>query len=92
MSGKLQTPNFFDAQRIHLIINKMTLSSQKKKEIYINKNNQRDLKPENLLLDVNKDIKIVDFGLSTICRFATSPTIFFMGSTTDGITLRPSAE
>ena len=36
MSGKLQTPNFFDAQRIHLIINKMKLSSQKKKEIYIN--------------------------------------------------------
>ena len=36
LSGKLQTPNFFDAQRIHLIINKMALSSQKKKEIYIN--------------------------------------------------------
>ena len=33
---RLQKPNFFDGQRIHLIINKMLLSSVKKKKIYIN--------------------------------------------------------
>ena len=35
LKGKMQTPNFFDAQRIHLIINKMMISSKKKKKIYI---------------------------------------------------------
>ena len=35
LKGKKQTPNFFDAKRIHLIINKMIISSKKKKEIYI---------------------------------------------------------
>ena len=36
LKGKMQTPNFFGAQRIHLIINKMIISSKKKKNIYIN--------------------------------------------------------
>jgi len=35
LKGKKQTPNFFDAQRIHLIIGKMIISSKKKKKIYI---------------------------------------------------------
>ena len=35
LKGKMQTPNFFDAQRVHLIINKMMISSKKKKKIYI---------------------------------------------------------
>ena len=36
LKGKMQTPNFFDAKRIHLIINKMIISSKKKKNILIN--------------------------------------------------------
>jgi len=35
LKGKIQMPNFFDARRIHLIIDKMILSSKKKKNIYI---------------------------------------------------------
>ena len=35
LKKKIQKPNFFDGQRIHLIINKMLLSSIKKKKIYI---------------------------------------------------------
>jgi len=35
LKGKMQAPNFFDAQRVHLIINKMMISSKKKKRIYI---------------------------------------------------------
>jgi hypothetical protein len=35
LNGKMQTPNFFVAKRIHLIINKMILSSKMKKNIYI---------------------------------------------------------
>ena len=35
LKGKMQAPNFFDAQRIHLIIDKMMISSKKKKKIYI---------------------------------------------------------
>ena len=35
LKDKIQTPNFFDAQRVHLIINKMIISSNKKKKIYI---------------------------------------------------------
>ena len=35
LKDKIQTPNFFNAQRIHLIINKMIISSKKKKKIYI---------------------------------------------------------
>src|SRR3989338_1626292 len=34
----------------------------------------------------------VDLGFKTVCRLATSPTMFCMGSTTDGITFLPSAE
>ncbi|XP_059164644.1 serine/threonine-protein kinase MARK2-like [Physella acuta] len=33
----------------------------------------RDLKIENLLLDANKDIKLIDFGLSNFIRVANSP-------------------
>ena len=35
LKGKMQGPNFFDAKRIHLIIDKMMISSKKKKKIYI---------------------------------------------------------
>ena len=35
LKGKMQAPNFFDAQRVHLIINKMMISSKKKRKIYI---------------------------------------------------------
>tara|TARA_B100000029_G_C17097466_1_gene786633 strand:- start:160 stop:636 length:477 start_codon:yes stop_codon:yes gene_type:complete len=35
IKGKMQTPNFFVAKRIHLIINKMILSSKMGKKIYI---------------------------------------------------------
>ena len=35
LNGKKQTPNFFDAKRVHLIINKMMISSKKKKKIYV---------------------------------------------------------
>ena len=35
LNGKKQTPNFFDAKRVHLIINKMMISSKKKKNIYV---------------------------------------------------------
>jgi len=35
LKGKTQTPNFFDAQRVHLIISKMMISSKKKKKIYV---------------------------------------------------------
>ena len=35
LKGKTQSPNFFDAQRVHLIINKMMISSKKKRKIYI---------------------------------------------------------
>ena len=35
LKGKMQAPNFFDAQRIHLIIDKMMISSKNKKKIYI---------------------------------------------------------
>ena len=35
LKGKMQATNFFDAQRIHLIIDKMMISSKKKKKIYI---------------------------------------------------------
>ena len=36
LKNKTQSPNFFDAQRVHLIINKMMSSAKNKKEIYIN--------------------------------------------------------
>ena len=35
LKGTRQTPNFFDAQRVHLIISKMMISSKKKKKIYV---------------------------------------------------------
>ena len=35
LNGKKQTPNFFDAKRVHLIINKMMISSKKKKKIHV---------------------------------------------------------
>jgi len=35
----------------------------------------RDLKPENLLLDLNKDLKIVDFGLSNIYEIKGKDTL-----------------
>lgn len=35
LKGKTQTPNFFDGQRVHWIINKMIISSKKKKKIYV---------------------------------------------------------
>ena len=35
LKGKTQAPNFFDAQRVHLIIDKMMISSKKKSKIYI---------------------------------------------------------
>lgn len=34
--GKEQNPNFFDAERVHLIINKMIVSSKKRKKIFVN--------------------------------------------------------
>ena len=37
IKGKTQTPNFFVAKRIHLIINKMIISSKIRKKIYIEK-------------------------------------------------------
>jgi len=36
LKGKIKSPNFFDAKRIHFIIKKMTISSNKKKKIYVN--------------------------------------------------------
>jgi len=36
LKNKAQKPNFFDGQRVHLIIDKMLLSSKKRKKIYIN--------------------------------------------------------
>ena len=36
LKNKKQKPNFFDGQRVHLIIDKMLLSSKKRKKIYIN--------------------------------------------------------
>ena len=35
LKGKTQAPNLFDAQRVHLIIDKMMISSKKKSKIYI---------------------------------------------------------
>ena len=35
LKDKIQTPNFFDGQRVHLIINKMIISSKMKKKIYM---------------------------------------------------------
>jgi len=35
LKGKMQTPNFFVAKRIHLIINKMIYSSKMRKKIYV---------------------------------------------------------
>lgn len=36
LKGKMQNPNFYDAKRIHEIINKVIFSSKTKKRIYIN--------------------------------------------------------
>ena len=36
LKGKTQKPNFFDAQRVHLIIDQMIRSSKEKKKMYIN--------------------------------------------------------
>ena len=36
LKGKIKKPNFFDGKRIHLIINKMMISSKKRKKININ--------------------------------------------------------
>ena len=35
LKDKVQSPNFFDGQRVHLIINKMIISSKKKRKIYV---------------------------------------------------------
>ena len=35
LKNKIQTPNFFDGQRVHLIINKMLISSKMNKKIYV---------------------------------------------------------
>ena len=35
LNRKKQIPNFFNAQRIHFIINKMLISSKKKSEVFI---------------------------------------------------------
>lgn len=35
----------------------------------------RDLKPENLLLDINKDLKVVDFGLSNVYEVKGKDTL-----------------
>ena len=35
LKGKTQAPDFFDAQRVHLIINKMMISSKKKRRIKV---------------------------------------------------------
>ena len=35
LKGNRQVPNFFNAKRVHLIINKMILSSKKNKKIYV---------------------------------------------------------
>ena len=36
LKNKIQSPNFFDAKRIHLIIKKILISSKTNKKIYIN--------------------------------------------------------
>ena len=36
LKGETKKPNLYDAKRIHLIINKMLLSSKKKSKVYIN--------------------------------------------------------
>ncbi len=36
LKDKINSPNFFDAKRIHLIISKILISSKKKEKIYIN--------------------------------------------------------
>ena len=35
LKDRVQSPNFFDGQRVHLIINKMIISSKKKRKIYV---------------------------------------------------------